>query len=64
MHQFRDEKETGPEMSAAIVSGVVTGERQSVIGQFFPFPYSNSQRSLSEGYLAVGKILALHSGTA
>ena len=51
-------------MSAAIVSGVVTGERQSVIGQFFPFPYSNSQRSLSEGYLAVGKILALHSGTA
>ena len=51
-------------MSAAIVSRIVTGERQSAIGQFFPFPYSNGQRSLCEGYLAVGKILALHYGTA
>lgn len=39
MHQFRDEKGTGAEMSAAVVSGIVAGGRQSAIGQyFFPSP--------------------------
>ena len=36
MHQLSDVKGTGADMSAAIVFGIVTGERQSPIGQFFP----------------------------
>ena len=43
-----NEKETGAEMRPAIGSGIVTGTRQSAIGQFLFPVLGNSPRGLCE----------------
>ena len=45
---WESEKGTGAEMRPAIVSGIVTGDARSAIGQLFSPVPSNSPRSLCE----------------
>ena len=48
IRHFRNEKETGDEMSPAIVSGIVTGDAPFSYWPVFSRFHSNSPRSLNK----------------